>query len=71
MNGSAPIDVALQRRRLALMLGVNGVCAVITIAAAVGFLRYHLAWMGVLFAAAMLAGFGAHIWLVLGLRRKS
>ncbi|HEY2660730.1 MAG TPA: hypothetical protein VGI79_13485 [Caulobacteraceae bacterium] len=70
MNDPAPIDVALQRRRLAVMLGINGICVVVAIAAAIGFLHNHVAWLGVLFAAAVLAGFGAHIWLVLGLRRK-
>ncbi len=71
MNDPAPIDVALQRRRLILMLAINGLCAVVALAAAFGFLRFHQAWMGGLFVVAMLAGFGAHLWLVLGLKRKT
>lgn len=70
MSAPEPIDVAVQRRRLALMLGINAVCAVVAIAAAIGYLNRHIPWMGAVFAAAVLAGFASHIWLVMGLRRK-
>ena len=69
MSAPAPIDVAVQRRRLLIMLGLDAVCVVVALAAAIGFLSLHIAWMGGLFAAAVVAGFAAQIWLVLGLRR--
>lgn len=70
MNAPAPIDVALQRKRLAVMLGVNAVSVVVAVIGVIGYLKHHQAWMGGLFAIAVLVGFAAHLWLVLGLRRK-
>ena len=70
MNGPEPIDVTLQRRRLIAMAAINGVCVVIAVASAIGFVSFHIGWLGAVFAAAVLAGFVAQIWQVLGLRRK-
>ncbi len=64
------IDVAAQRRRLVLMAAINAICVVIAIAGAVGFVSFHIAWMGAVFALAVIAGFAAQIWLVLGMKRK-
>jgi hypothetical protein len=68
---SAPefIDAPLQRRRLALMLVVNLLCLLVAGAAAVGAFAYHLAWAAFVFAGALVVGFGAHLWLVLGVAR--
>jgi hypothetical protein len=65
------IDVSAQMRRLIIMAVINVVCVVTAVVSAFGFLNHHVAWMGALFALAMLVGFGSHIWLVLGLRRKA
>lgn len=65
------IDVAAQRRRLVLMAAINAICVVIAIGGAVGFVSFHIAWMGAVFALAVIAGFAAQIWLVLGMKRKS
>ena len=70
MNAPQRVDIARQRRRLAVMAVINVVCILVAAVAAVGYLNRHLAWMGLVFAAAVLTGFGSHIWLVLGLRRK-
>ncbi len=70
MKGPDNIDVALQRRRLIMMAAINAVCVVIAVASAIGYVSYHVAWLGALFAVAVIAGFAAQVWLVLGLRRK-
>jgi hypothetical protein len=70
MSPPEPIDVPRQRRRLAVMLIINGVCAAIAIGALYGFIDRHIPWMGAVFAAALVAGFSAHVWLVMGLKRK-
>jgi len=68
---SAPdvIEVPLQRRRLAIMLGVNLVCVVIAGGAAFGAFVGHVHGLIYVFAAAMVVGFAAHLWLMLGLAR--
>ncbi|MDR3510377.1 MAG: hypothetical protein P4L73_01975 [Caulobacteraceae bacterium] len=65
------IEVPRQRRRLAVMLGVNLVCLVVAAAAAVGVFAYHLLWPIYVFVGALLAGFGAHVWLMLGLAQRA
>ncbi|QUD88498.1 hypothetical protein [Phenylobacterium montanum] len=70
MTGPAPIDVAVQRRRLVVMAAINVACLFTALAGAVGFISFHLAWMGAVFAGAILAGFAAQVWLVLGMKRR-
>jgi len=67
MSGQAPIDVAAQRRRLMIMIGVDAVCVLVALASIVGALSFHVGWMLGLFVLAVLVGFGAQVWLVLGL----
>ncbi len=67
---SPATDIARQRRRLIAMLAFNFACVLAAIAAAVGYLSFHVAWLGPVFILAMLAGFAAQIWLVAGLRAK-
>jgi len=69
MTSAGQIDVALQRRRLMWMLAIDAACVLVAIGAVIGFLGFHIAWMGPLFALAVVGGFAAQIWLVLGLRR--
>ena len=53
------------------MLGINAVCVVVAVIGVIGYVKHHQAWMGGVFAGAVLVGFAAHLWLVLGLRRKA
>ena len=68
MSGQPPIDVAAQRRRLMIMIAIDAVCVVVALVAIIGALSYHVGWMLGLFVLAVLVGFGAQVWLVLGLR---
>lgn len=52
------------------MAAINAVCLVLAVASAIGFISYHVGWLGAVFAAAVVAGFAAQVWLVLGLRRR-
>ena len=61
--------VAGLRRRLMLVLGIDAVCLLIAAGAIFGYLSVHIAWMGAVFALAMVAGFGAQIWLVVSFAR--
>lgn len=67
MSGQTPIDVAVQRRRLMIMIAIDAVCVLVAVVAIIGALSFHVAWMLGLFVLAVLAGFGAQVWLVLGL----
>jgi hypothetical protein len=69
MTAPQAIEVGVQRRRLAVMVVVDMICVVVAAAAAIGVFAYHLGGLVYLFVAAILIGFGAHFWLVLGLAR--
>ena len=64
------MDVALQRRRLWIALGVTAAALVVAMVAIVASFRFHLAWGMWLFAGALLVGFGSHAWLMLGVARE-
>jgi hypothetical protein len=64
------MDIALQRRRLFIALGVTAVALVIAMAAVVATFAFHAAWGMWLFVAAILIGFGSHGWLILGVARE-
>ena len=64
------MDVALQKRRLFIALGVTAVALILALAAIVASFGFHAAWGLWLFAAAMLVGFGSHGWLILGVARE-
>ena len=70
MNPPDALDIAHQRRRLIRMAAINAVCVIVAVASAIGFVSFHIAWLGAAFAAAVLSGFATQVWLVLGLRRK-
>ena len=70
MSGPGPIDVALQRRRLIRMLVIEALCVAVALASVIGFLSFHIPWLGALFVVAVLIGFSAQIWLVLGMRGR-
>jgi len=69
MTAPEIIEVPLQRRRLAVMLAINLACVALAVFAAIGDFGFHIAWLVYVFVAALLIGFAAHIWLVLGLAR--
>jgi len=70
-SAPAGIDVAHQRRRLMIMLAFDALCVVAAIASVIGFLSFHVRWMGALFVLALIAGFAAQVWLVLGLKGRA
>lgn len=47
------------------MIAVVAICALVAAGAVVGYLSFHIGWMGGVFAIAMVAGFCAQIWLVI------
>lgn len=69
MSASETIEVPVQRRRLAIMLAVNLICVFVAGGAAFGAFVGHIHGLIYLFAAAMVVGFAAHLWLMLGLAR--
>ncbi len=52
------------------MLAIVAVCVLVALVAIVGYLSFHIAWMGGLFALAAIAGFAAQIWLVIDFARS-
>jgi hypothetical protein len=51
------------------MLAINLVCALVAAGAAIGAFAWHVQGLTYLFAAALVIGFAAHVWLMLGLAR--
>ena len=70
-GGPPLVDVARQRRRLLVMVAVDGVCLLVAMGALVGDMGFHVRWMMWVFLAALLAGFAAQGWLIMGLTPKS
>jgi len=64
------MNVALQRRRLWIALGVTAAALIVALAAIVASFGFHQPWGMWLFAAAILVGFGSHGWLMLGVARE-
>jgi len=62
-------QLAMLRRRLMRMIVMVVVCVLVAAGAVVGYLSFHIAWMGGLFAVAMIAGFAAQVWLVVDFAR--
>jgi hypothetical protein len=63
------VNLALQRRRFFIAMTATVVCAVVALIAILAAFGLHLAWAMWVFAGAILAGFGAHGWLMLGVLR--
>ena len=66
---SDPAGVAALRAKLIRTLAIVAVCVLVAIGAIVGYLSFHIAWMGPVFALATIAGFAAQIWLVIDFAR--
>jgi hypothetical protein len=64
------MDVSLQRRRLFITLAITAAALIVALAGVVASLGFHLGWGMWVFAAAILAGFGSHAWLMLGVARE-
>ena len=69
MSGQMPPQVAQLRRRLMTMIGIDAACVLVALIAMVGAWGFHVGWMLGLFVPAVLVGFGAQVWLMLGLRQ--
>jgi hypothetical protein len=63
------MNVALQKRRLWIALGVTGGAVLVALVAVTASFAYHAPWGLWLFAAAILVGFGSHAWLIVGVAR--
>jgi hypothetical protein len=63
------MDVALQRRRLYIALGVTAAALIVASIAIAASFAFRAAWGIWLFVAAIVAGFGSHAWLILGVAR--
>ena len=66
---NTPERLAVLRRRIAVVVVVDALCLMVSAACIYGYLSRHVAWMGAGFAAAMIAGFAAQIWLVVSFAR--
>jgi hypothetical protein len=53
-----------------VMIAVVSICVLVAAGAVVGDLTFHIAWLIWLFVGAVLAGFAAQVWLILGLRPR-
>ncbi len=61
-------DLAAFRRRRTVMMVANVLAALGALAGAVGYFQFAQDWALVLFVVALVAGFGAQIWFIAGLR---
>ena len=52
------------------MVAVDAVCFLVALGAIIGNLSFHIGWLMWVFLAAMIAGFGAQGWLIMGLTRR-
>jgi len=62
------VDVAVIKKRRAVMMVANVVAALTALAALVGYFKFALEWALVVFVVALLGGFAAQIWFIAGLR---
>ncbi len=65
------LDLEQSKRRLITMIVVDGVCMLVAVAAGIGAFAYGIEALQWLFAGAVVAGFGAQIWFMAGLRRST
>jgi hypothetical protein len=64
------VNVALQRRRLFIALGVTAAALIVAMVAIVASLAFRAPWGMWLFVGAVVAGFASHGWLILGVARE-
>jgi hypothetical protein len=61
--------LAALKRRIAVVVVIDVVCVIAGVVFLYGFLGRNIAWMGAGFAASMVVGFLAQIWLVVSFLR--
>jgi hypothetical protein len=64
------MDLALQRRRLYVTLGITAAALILALFAVVATFGFHQAWGMWVFGGATLVGFASHGWLMLGVLRE-
>ena len=64
-----PLNLARQKRRLTAMFAIKAVCMVLAACAVFVAIRYHVSWLWGAFIVLLIAGFGSHIWFILGFAR--
>ena len=62
------LDVEAVKRRRTVMMVANVVAAVGAVASIVVYFKFEQSWALVTFVLALLLGFGAQIWFIMGLR---
>jgi len=62
------LDLARVRRRRGIMLAINSLAVLAAATAAIGYFGYGQSWGLLVFAGALLVGFGAQVWFIAGLR---
>ncbi len=65
------LDLATMKRRRTAMIAVNAIAALGALAGVVGYFQYGKPWALIVFVGALLLGFGAQIWFIVGLRGPS
>jgi hypothetical protein len=63
-------DIKHDRKRILVMAVIVAVAAVAAVASAVGAFQFGHHWLLAPFVAALVAGFGAQIWFIVGFRPK-
>ena len=62
------LDVEVVKRRRKVMMVANVIAAVAALASIVAYFKLEQAWILGAFVLALLIGFGAQIWFIMGLR---
>ncbi len=62
-------EVEANKKRLKAMLALSAVAALVAIASIAGAVVMRQDWLLAVFGAAMVVGFGAQIWFIVGLGR--
>jgi hypothetical protein len=62
------LDITTFKRRRTTMVVANVIAAAAALAGAVGYFQFAQEWALALFVAALVVGFGAQIWFIVGLR---
>ncbi|WP_332771427.1 hypothetical protein [Phenylobacterium sp.] len=62
------MDLEATKRRLKVMVAIDAVCGIVAAAAAYGAFGKGVDWLIAVFIAALVAGLGAQIWFIAGVR---
>ena len=63
-------DLAALKKRRMIMMVVNALAAVCALVGVVLYFKFAQDWALIVFVGALLAGFGAQIWFIAGMRRN-